>query len=82
VLAAEATGRCAVSAVEPRKRKPRGPNLFRQRDVQKAIKAAFAAGAQTVRIQVGGVTVLADREQSIHTEVTTAPSEANEWDCI
>jgi hypothetical protein len=48
-----------------RKRKPRGPNLFRQRDVEKAVKAAFAGGATTVRIEVGGVTIVADKSQPI-----------------
>jgi hypothetical protein len=53
------------SVGSPQRRKPRRPNLFRQRDVQKAVAAAFAAGAQSVTIQVGGVKIVADKSQPI-----------------
>jgi hypothetical protein len=61
-----------------RQRKTREPNLFRQRDVEKAVRAAFAAGAQSVRIQVGGVTILADKSQPIQ----GAAHSENEWDSV
>jgi len=67
----------AVEQQPFRQRKPRGPNLFRQRDVQKAVKAAFAAGAASVDIKIGNVTVVANKSQSIQ-----GTHSGNEWDAV
>jgi len=48
----------------------RGPCTFRQRDVAAAIKAAFAAGAKSARVQVGNMVVTADKEQRREREQT------------
>jgi hypothetical protein len=56
----------------------RGPCTFRQQDVARAIRAAFAAGATRAQVQVGGITVTA--EKTIKGDAIISQSEANEWD--
>jgi hypothetical protein len=59
----------------------RARQTFKQRDITKALKGAFASGAQSVRIEIspdGKLTVLADREQSIQ----GAAHSVNEWDTV
>jgi hypothetical protein len=36
----------------PSKRKPRGPNAFKQHDVTRAVRAAKAAGIDVARIEI------------------------------
>jgi hypothetical protein len=56
----------------------RGPSTFRRQDVTRAIKAAFAAGATRARVEVGGITITAEKNES--GEGIVVGSEANEWD--
>jgi hypothetical protein len=55
---------------------PRGPCTFRQRDVTRAIRAAFAAGATRAQVEVGGVTITAEKPG----EGTAKLVAGNEWD--
>jgi hypothetical protein len=57
-------------------RKPRR-NTFKQCDVTRAIKAAFAAGATTARVEIDGrIVVIAENPQI----ADKATNSANEWD--
>jgi len=56
---------------------PRGACTFRQKDVTRAIRAAFAAGAARAQVQVGGIVITA--EKSADGEVIPGSS-GNEWD--
>jgi hypothetical protein len=56
----------------------RGPCAFRQQDVTRAIRAAFAAGAVRAQIVVGGITITA--EKSAAEEGSLGAVGANEWD--
>jgi hypothetical protein len=56
-------------------RKPRR-NAFKQCDVARAIKAAFAGGATSVKIEVAGLVVVAENSQF----VDKATHSVNEWD--
>jgi hypothetical protein len=52
----------------------RAPSTFRQADVARAIRAARAAGAENVRIDItkdGKISIIVSSE---------APKEPNEWD--
>jgi hypothetical protein len=40
---------------------PRARCTFRQQDVVRAIKAAFAAGAARAQVQIGGIVITAER---------------------
>jgi hypothetical protein len=55
----------------------RGPCTFRQLDITRAIRAAFAAGATRARIQIGGIIVTADK--GVEGERVALP-DVNEWD--
>ncbi len=61
----------------------RAPSKFRQGDVTRAVKGAFAAGAQSVRVEVdkeGKIAVVASKTGA---ELTIAVArEANEWDSV
>jgi hypothetical protein len=61
----------------------RAPSKFRQGDVTRAVKGAFAAGAQWVRVEVdkeGKIAVVASKTGA---ELTIAVAqEANEWDSV
>ena len=61
----------------------RAPSKFRQGDVTRAVKGAFAAGAQSVRVEVdkeGKIAVVASKTVA---ELTIAVAgEANEWDSV
>jgi hypothetical protein len=57
----------------------RGPCTFRQQDVTRAIRAAFAAGATRAKVQVGGITVTAEKiDQDRH--IIPIEDDENEWD--
>jgi AAA domain len=55
----------------------RGPCKFRQQDVTRAIRAAFAAGASRAQIEVGGITITAEKTVEGKANVASSP---NEWD--
>jgi hypothetical protein len=61
----------------------RATSKFRQGDVTRAVKGAFAAGAQSVRVEVdkeGKIAVVASKTAA---ELTIAVAgEANEWDSV
>jgi hypothetical protein len=56
----------------------RGPCTFRQQDVTRAIRVAFAAGAIRAQIEVGGITITAEKTGEGKNNV--ASSGVNEWD--
>jgi hypothetical protein len=58
----------------------RGPCTFRRQDVTRAIKAAFAAGATRARVEVGGITIIA--EKAGKEEANLTDDGANEWDAL
>jgi hypothetical protein len=55
----------------------RGPCTFRQQDITRAIRAAFAAGATQARVEIGGVVITAQKIEE--RGKITSPS-GNEWD--
>jgi hypothetical protein len=55
----------------------RGSCTFRQKDVARAIRAAFAAGATRAQVQVGGITITAEKIPADQAIVSTS---GNEWD--
>jgi hypothetical protein len=55
----------------------RGPCKFRQRDVARAIRAAFAGGATHARVQVGDILITAEKTIDGDTIVSDG---GNEWD--
>ena len=57
----------------------RGPSTFRQRDVSRAFRAAFAAGATRAKVQVGQITITADKN-SDEDHMTASEIGENEWD--
>jgi hypothetical protein len=59
----------------------RGPQMFRQRDVTKAVKGAIAAGVEVLRVEVdkAGRIIVVTAKQG---ENQTPEREANEWDRI
>jgi hypothetical protein len=58
----------------------RGPCTFRQRDVTRAFRAAFAAGATRAEVQVVGITIVAEKT---HTDdAMISATEHNEWDTL
>ena len=59
----------------------RGPRIFRQRDVTKAVKAVMAAGVEVLRVELdkaGRIIVHAAKQD----ENRAPEGEANEWDRI
>lgn len=58
----------------------RRPCTFRQLDVTRAIRAAFAAGAARAHVEVGGITITA--EKTVWEGDKVADSGANEWDAL
>jgi hypothetical protein len=56
---------------------PRGPCTFRQQDVTRAIRAAFAAGAVRAQVQVGGIVITAEKSAGGQVIVHRG---GNEWD--
>jgi hypothetical protein len=49
----------------------RGPGTFRQGDITRAVKGAFAAGAQSVRVEVGAdgqIIVIAGKSGTVLTD--------------
>lgn len=57
----------------------RFPQVFKQGDITRAMKGAFAAGAQSVRVEVGAdgqIVVIAGKSATILTEVD--PRETSE----
>lgn len=58
----------------------RGPCTFRQLDVTRAIRAAFAAGATRARIQVAGIVLTA--EKTAEGCGTIVAGDKNEWDTL
>ncbi len=68
----------------------RGACTFKQRDVAAALKAAFAAGAATARVEVGGIVVVAERNPEARGDKAELPKEGederrgegNEWDAV
>lgn len=54
----------------------RGPCMFRQRDVTRAIRAVFAAGALRAEIRVGDIVIAAEKTAAGDVRVETV----NEWD--
>jgi hypothetical protein len=54
----------------------RGPCTFRQQDVTRAIRAAFAAGASRAEIRVGEMVITAEKATSGDVKVQSG----NEWD--
>jgi hypothetical protein len=59
----------------------RARQTFRQRDITKALKGAFASGATNVRVEVdrdGRIVILADKAQAIQ----GAAHSENEWDTV
>jgi hypothetical protein len=54
----------------------RGPCTFRQQDVTRAFRAAFAAGAQKAQVEIGGIIITAERGS----EGTASVAASNEWD--
>jgi hypothetical protein len=56
----------------------RGPSTFRRQDVTRAIKAAFAAGATRAQVEVGGITITAEKTRNEEANVLSGG--ANEWD--
>jgi hypothetical protein len=57
---------------------PRGPCTFRQQDVTRAIRAAFAAGATTAQVEVGGIVITAQKTGGEQAKI--ADGDGNEWD--
>jgi hypothetical protein len=57
----------------------RGPCTFRQRDVTRAIRAAFAAGATRAQVQIGGITITAEKTNT-GDAIVSATEPINEWD--
>jgi hypothetical protein len=57
----------------------RGHCTFRQQDVTRAIRAAFAAGATRAQIQIGGITITAEKTNTGNAMVS-ATEPINEWD--
>jgi hypothetical protein len=57
----------------------RGPCTFRQQDIARAIRAAFAAGATRAQVQVGGITITAEKTDEGQRIVRGAD---NEWDVL
>jgi hypothetical protein len=55
----------------------RGPCTFRQQDVTRAIRAAFAAGAARAQIQIGDILITAEKTAAGQ---ATVDSSGNEWD--
>jgi hypothetical protein len=53
--------------------------MFRQRDVSRAFRAAFAAGAIRAKVQVGEMTITADKSNDDE-HVTARKIGENEWD--
>lgn len=50
----------------------RGPCTFRQNDIVRAIKAAFAAGAVRTRVQIGGIVITAEKKIDGKLDVTAS----------
>lgn len=63
---------------------PRSPLTFKQRDVQRAIKAAFKAGAKEARVEINGkvVVVACGPQESPVAPVAPVNDGVNEWDRI
>jgi hypothetical protein len=57
----------------------RRPCIFRQHDVTRAIKAAFAAGATRACVEVAGMVIRAEKTSGESSAGLDAP---NEWDSI
>jgi hypothetical protein len=57
----------------------RGPSTFRQKDVTRAIRAAFAAGATRAKVQVRQFTVTAEKG-SDDDHMAASKIGENEWD--
>jgi hypothetical protein len=56
----------------------RGPCTFRQLDVTRALRAAFAAGATRAQVQLGSIVVTA--EKIAEGQDIIATGDRNEWD--
>ena len=59
-------------------RRRRSPCAFRQGDVTRAIRGAFAAGAVRAEFRVGEIVITAEKTAS--EEITVASG--NEWDAL
>jgi hypothetical protein len=62
-----------------RVRKPRGPNVFRQRDLTRAVRAVKAAGLDVARVEVdkdGKIVVILGKPQSLAPEPV---SDVDRW---
>jgi hypothetical protein len=61
----------------------RAPSKFRQGDITRAVKGAFAGGAASVRVEVdknGKIAVVASKTGA--EPAITANGEINEWDSV
>jgi hypothetical protein len=56
----------------------RRPCTFRQQDVTRAIRAAFAAGATKAQVEIGGIIITAQKIEEEQGKVV-GPN-GNEWD--
>jgi hypothetical protein len=56
----------------------RGPCTFRQQDITRAIRAAFAAGATKARVEIGGIVITAQKIEEEQGKM--ASPGGNEWD--
>jgi hypothetical protein len=56
----------------------RAPSTFKQGDITRAVKGAFAAGAQSVRVEVGAngqIIVIAGKSATVPTHANAETSE-------
>jgi hypothetical protein len=56
----------------------RGPSTFKQQDVTRAIRAAFAAGAERAKIKIGPIEIVA--QKTVDGDAIGRADTDNEWD--